>query len=198
MKCLSVCLNMAVVFCTAAVIWSYFNREGRWNPETGKKSLRFFTTLSNILCAAGSLLMAVSLLRGRITRPVWMLKYLGTVSVTVTMLTVLFFLGPSMGTWKPLYEGSSLYMHLIGPVLALVSFCFLEEGSLSIRESLWGTAPVILYGLLYLYRILYAPEEKRWDDFYGFNRGGKWPVSFAAMMGAAVLLCLLLRLFHRG
>ena len=40
--------------------------------------------------------------------------------------------------------------------------------------------------------VLYAPEDKRWDDFYGFNRGGRWPVSFAAMIGGAAFACVLL------
>ena len=48
--------------------------------------------------------------------------------------------------------------------------------------------PVLLYGLLYLRRVVF---QQRWEDFYGFNRGGKWPLSFAAMLLGAVLLCLL-------
>ena len=42
--------------------------------------------------------------------------------------------------------------------------------------------PVVLYGPLYLYKIVYAPPQERWDDFYGFNKGGKWPIAFAAML----------------
>ena len=51
---------------------------------------------------------------------------------------------------------------------------------------------MLLYGLLYLYKVLYAPEEKRWDDFYTFNREGKWPVSFAAMLLGAFLISVAL------
>ena len=29
-------------------------------------------------------------------------------------------------------------------------------------------------------------------DFYGFNRGGRWPVAFAAMIGGAAAACVLL------
>ena len=46
-----------------------------------------------------------------------------------------------------------------------------------------------LYGLLYLNKVV---SRKEWDDFYGFNRDGKWPLSFAAMLIGTALLCLLL------
>jgi hypothetical protein len=34
------------------------------------------------------------------------------------------------------------------------------------------------------------PEGKRWDDFYGFNKNGKWPVMFAVMLTGTFLICL--------
>ena len=57
-------------------------------------------------------------------------------------------------------------------------------------QSLWGMLPVLLYGPLYLYKILFAPPEKRWDDFYGFNKQGKWPVAFAAMVAGTFAICM--------
>ena len=122
-----------------------------------------------------------------------MLKYMGTVSVTVTLMTVLLFLGPTMGGYKELMAGANLYLHLIGPILAIISFCFCEKGNMDIPTALWGLVPVMAYGLLYLYKVIYAPPEKRWEDFYGFNRGGKWPVSYAAMITATVIICMVLR-----
>ena len=58
---------------------------------------------------------------------------------------------------------------------------------------LLGTLPVLLYGIYYLYRVVYAPQEKRWEDFYTFNRGGKWPIAFAAMVIAAFVISVVLR-----
>ena len=66
----------------------------------------------------------------------------------------------------------------------------------SLPKSGWwlllGLIPVIAYGLLYLYKVIYAPEEKRWPDFYGFNRNGKWKISFICMAAAAFLISLAL------
>ena len=58
--------------------------------------------------------------------------------------------------------------------------------------ALLGMIPVVVYGLWYLYKILYAPADKRWDDFYGFNKGGKWPITFTGMMVGGFAVCMLL------
>ena len=150
--------------------------------------MRFFTVLSNLFCAGAALLMC----HFPYSRGVWMLKYAGTTAVTVTMLTVFLFLAPSMGKGglAKLLKGADLFMHLITPLLALVSFCVFEKRGMSFGTALFGMISVILYGPWYLYRVVYAPEEKRWEDFYGFNKGGKWPVSFAMMAAGTFLICM--------
>lgn len=55
-----------------------------------------------------------------------------------------------------------------------------------------GTLPVALYAVMYIYRVLYAPEARRWKDFYGFTRGGKWPLSCAAMLIGAFAVSVVL------
>ena len=59
-------------------------------------------------------------------------------------------------------------------------------------QALAGLLPVVLYGGLYLYKIRYAPVEKRWEDFYGFSRGGKVALSFAGMVAGTFLICMVL------
>ena len=185
-------LNILIPLITLIIVVSFFRKEGQWVPERGKFALRFFTTLSNILCAAACLLTALAINAGGIPEWIWMLKYIGTAAVTVTMLTVLFFLAPSFGkgALKVLLSGTDLFMHLITPLLALVSFCVFEKRGMTFCQSLWGMLPVVLYGPVYLYKILFALPEKRWDDFYGFNKQGKWPVAFAGMVLGTFLICM--------
>ena len=185
-------LNTLIVLLTLLIVVSFFRKDGQWVPERGKFALRFFTTLSNILCAAACLLTALAMNAGGVPEWIWTLKYIGTAAVTVTMLTVLLFLAPSFGkgALKVLLSGTDLFMHLITPLLALVSFCVFERQGMTFCESLWGLLPVLLYGPLYLYKILFAPPEKRWDDFYGFNKQGKWPVAFAAMVAGTFAICM--------
>ena len=185
-------LNTLIALLTLLIVVSFFRKDGQWVPERGKFALRFFTTLSNLLCAVACLLTALAMNAGGVPEWIWMLKYIGTAAVTVTMLTVFLFLAPSVGKeWvKVLLKGGDLFMHLLTPLLALFSFCVFEKQGMTFPQSLTGMLPVVLYGPLYLYKILYAPAEKRWDDFYGFNKGGKWPVSFAAMLAGTFLICL--------
>ena len=185
-------LNTLIALLTLLIVVSFFRKDGQWVPERGKFALRFFTTLSNILCAAACLLTALAMNAGGVPEWIWTLKYIGTAAVTVTMLTVLLFLAPSFGkgALKVLLSGTDLFMHLITPLLALVSFCVFERQGMTFLQSLWGMLPVLLYGPLYLYKILFAPPEKRWDDFYGFNKQGKWPVAFAAMVAGTFAICM--------
>ena len=186
-------LNVFIALLTLLLVLGFFRKDGKWEPERGKFALRFFTTQSNILVAAASLLTALALSsEGTIPRWIWTLKYIGTAAVTVTMLTVFLFLAPSIGKdWvKYLLTGSDIFMHLLTPLLALFTFCVFERQGMTFCESMWGLLPVLLYGPLYLYKILFAPPEKRWDDFYGFNKQGKWPVAFAAMVAGTFAICM--------
>ena len=185
-------LNTIIALLTLSIVVSFFRKDGQWMPERGKFALRFFTTLSNILCAVACLLMSVTMNAGKVPEWIWMLKYIGTAAVTVTMLTVLFFLAPSFGkgALKVLLSGTDLFMHLVTPLMALVSFCVFERRGMTFCQSLWGMLPVLLYGPVYLYKILFALPEKRWDDFYGFNKQGKWPIAFAGMVLGTFLICM--------
>ena len=193
---LDLVLNLFIFGVTAyLVVRCFISEEGKWDPQQGKKAFRFFTCLSNVFCAAAALLMAVAGLAGPVPQWIWMLKYIGTAAVTVTMLTVLFFLAPTFGkgALKVLLSGTDLFMHLITPLMALVSFCVFERRGMTFCQSLWGMLPVLLYGPLYLYKILFALPEKRWDDFYGFNKQGKWPIAFALMVLGTFLICMGIR-----
>ncbi len=57
---------------------------------------------------------------------------------------------------------------------------------------LLGVLPVVLYGFLYLKKIVFFNEENSWEDFYGFNAGGRWLISFIAMVVATFVLSFVL------
>jgi hypothetical protein len=165
-------------------IISFKNDEG-WKLKNGKRPLKYFTFLSNVHLAVASLLIIIF----RQSFIVWMIKYTGTAAVTVTMLTVLVFLGPTIG-YKIVLTGRELWMHLINPLIAIITFTLLERRSLPFVYSLFGMLPVMLYGIMYLYKVLLAKEEKRWDDFYGYNKGGKWYISIILMMIGTFAICM--------
>ena len=189
---LSILANAAICAVTFWILIRAFRKDGRWSLSKGLPTFRYFTALSNALCALASLGVCVAQCAGGLPFAVWLWKYIGTAAVTVTLLTVLLFLGPSMGGYKPLLSGASLFLHLICPLLAIASFSFLEKRQMSFALAMTGMLPVVLYGAVYWYRVIAAPEGERWPDFYGFNKGGRWPVTFTGMMIGGFLVCVLL------
>ena len=153
-----------------------------------RQVLQYFTVQSNILCAAAALAVAGMRLFGAVPAPLLVFKFVATVAVLVTLVTVLVFLGPQYG-YKMLFSGPDLWLHLICPLLALFTWLAWDRTALSPALSLLGVLPVLLYGLLYMRKVVF---EKAWEDFYGFNRGGKWPLSFLVMVVGTALLSLLL------
>ena len=153
---------------------------------------RYFTVLSNILCAVSSFMVAVFRITGILPEAILLFKYAGTAAVTVTMMTVLLFLGPIVYDYKSLLSGGDLWLHLICPLLAIVTYLIWDKPDVPFWTVLFGVLPVLLYGILYLYRVVLVPEEKRWEDFYGFNKDGKWPVAFAAMIAVASAISIVL------
>lgn len=178
-------INAFVFVVTMILTVLTFKKEGAWSWGNGIQAFKYFTILSNVLCAVACLLM-VFLPQ---TNWAWTLKYIGTAAVTVTLLTVFFFLGPTQG-YGNLLGGAGCFWHLIDPVLAILSFLIWEKRGMGFGFAMLGVLPVALYGTLYLCKVVFAPEEKRWPDFYGFNAGGRWKISFSAMLIAAVLISL--------
>lgn len=181
----SVIVNLLITVCAVAAVL------GHRKTAPFRKILRYFTALSNLLCAAAALIVALCRLSGDLPYAVGVLKYVGTAAVSVTFLTVVFFLGPTLG-YKLMFSGPDLWLHLVCPALAILSYALWDKPDMPLRAVLLGFLPVPIYSAMYIYRVLFAPEARRWKDFYGFNRGGKWPLSLVIMALASLLISALL------
>ncbi len=190
-RILMIVCDLAIFFVTAACVLGGCITDRHWDREKTGKTFRFFTILSNVFCALASLAAALCLIGGRLPEAVRLVRYVSTAAVSVTMVTVLVFLGPNMG-YLPLLSGSSLFLHLLTPLASIAVFAFLEEGTLTFAQSLLGLIPMTAYGILYCRKVVFEPEERKWDDFYGFNKGGHWRFSCAAMFAGTLILCVLL------
>lgn len=186
--------SIAVILC---VIRSLL-RARKENPSPDKRStFCFFTTDSNLLCAASCMAAVPSLIRGlregTILLPHWLVlfRYAGTVAVTVTFLTVMFFLGPTQG-YRKLLSGHGFWLHLACPLLGILSLVLFEKTSpVRLAETLWGFLPTFLYSIVYLYNVILR-KPPRWQDFYGYNRNGKWYLSIIGMYVGTMVLCFAL------
>ena len=183
----SAVINEAIVFGTALAMVALV---GRTPKEKLPESFRYFTVLSNLFCAFAALILLLCELFGAM--PAWavVLKYMGTVAVMVTFFTVFLFLLPASRSIEGLFSnGPEVIMHVITPVLALLSFLCFEGRDLSAWVIPLGILPVFLYGGLYLNRVVMAGA---WRDFYGFNKNGKWKLSFSLMILGTVIVAVLL------
>ena len=174
----SAVINEAIVFITAAAMVVLVRRVSR---EKLKESFCYFTVLSNVFCAFTALILLLSELFGAM--PAWAvaLKYMGTVAVTVTFLTVCLFLLPATRSIQGLFSnGTEIVMHLVTPLLAIFSFLCFENRGLSAWVIPLGVLPVLVV------------LQRAWPDFYGFDRGGRWKLSFSLMMVGTVIAAVLL------
>ena len=173
----SAALNVALALLAIGSWLTMFLRAG----DNGRlasanwESLKYFTILSNLLMAAAGLLWAALLLGRRTSHRALVLKFAGTVSVSLTFLTVMLFLGPMFG-YPPMFAGVSLHLHLTVPVVAALDFVFLcREGELRPKDALWGALPMALYGVWYVGNNLIngVGVWPATNDFYGFFTWGK-------------------------
>lgn len=193
---LSLAFNVAVVVLTAYSTIDMMLGGITGNMSDGVRVFRYFTNLSNILVAIGAGAIIPFNIQSLITRkeetPFWatVFKFSGTVSVTVTLLTVILFLGPLQG-FEIMFMGPCLYLHLITPLLAIVTFVAFEAyNAIPFGYTFFGLAPTVAYSIVYFIAVVVV---KAWQDFYGFTFGGKmWaiPLMLIAMYGATYLFAL--------
>lgn len=182
----------SVIINTVIVVSSLLAVRSDWKKCPLRILTRYFTVLSNLLCAAAALAVVLCRLSGTLPNAILILKYIGTCAVTVTLVTVIVFLGPCVTGYKVLLTGADLWLHLICPLLAIISLLLWDRPDLSFSGVFLGVIPVCLYACLYISRVILAPEDKRWVDFYGFNRKGRWPLSLGIMLAATFGISLLL------
>ena len=201
----TVVCNVIILVWTAFCVAKFFVASGDGNMQVrGASCFRYFTVDSNILSAvaAAVFLAEAVFVCGRGRSPgsaVTGIKQAGTSAVMVTLLTVVVYLGPVYG-FSSMFAGTNLYMHLIGPLLSLFSFCVLERGGkITALQILLGVLPVVLYGAVYFLMVVVLGEGNGgWPDFYWLNASGNWYVSVAVFVAAALAVSFLIAKLHNA
>lgn len=204
----AIAINM-IIAVMEPVAWGMmlFSRSDVPLTAMGLWSLRYFTVLSNLFLGLAALIYLIfqvrSLFRKEKQIPVWAhrLLYIATVAVTVTLMTVLLFLGPTMG-YGAMFVGANFWFHLALPVMAIIGFAFFISGKpLSFKETLLGTLSTLVYGIFYVGNILIngVGQGAATNDWYGFTMWGVefMPVVFAVMLLATWLFAIVLRALNR-
>jgi hypothetical protein len=173
----------------------------------GAGMIRFYTQDSNLFAMVACAILAVCTLRtlrnGETLVPAWVttLKFTATSCLAVTFVVVLFVLAPDEpGGYAVMFlSGSMLYDHLLCPILALVSFIFLEtDAPLGRRPVWWAFFPTVLYAAV----TLTLNVASVLDGPYPFLRVREQPVLTSILwvvliLGGAYLLAWLILLANR-
>lgn len=122
----------------------------------GIAALRFYTQDSNLFAAAvnlaSAIVMIVALARRRpVPEKIRRLRYYATCCLAITFLVVIFVLGPgpdSPGYDALLLKGANLPLHLLCPVLTIISMMLPDGGKkMPLRCALFSLAPTLVYGV---------------------------------------------------
>jgi hypothetical protein len=165
----------------------FMNMPNPVNEEHIVGMFKYFTTDSNILVGLASLVLLIeerNVLKDKrksINSSFYVFKFVTTVSVTITFLTVFLYLGPgSQGGIVSMLTNSNLFFHLIIPVLSIISFvCFERTNKINKKYVKYGLIPVVIYALFYLVNVLTHIENFKVStkyDWYWFLQNGIWVV----------------------
>ncbi len=204
-------LNLAIILSTIWAVRLYYTMGPDALGSVGNTSLKYFTTDSNILVAVAALVMLlyniVRLFKPEAVIPKWVsvFKYAGTSAVTLTLLTVVFFLGPvfaiqgGIEAYFRMFEGNIFALHLSTPVLAIISLLFFErDNKFELGDCLIACLPSYIYSLVYFTMVVCF---KVWNDWYNFTLGGKdymIPVALVAMYIATYAISAVLRRLRKA
>jgi len=161
------------------------------SPSSQIDYFRYFTNLSNLLMYIVEIItipfIIINLVKGRDHYPLWLriTQFISVMSVTLTMLTVLLFLGPTQG-YAYMLQSDMIFMHLLNPLFALIGFVvFMSNEPFEWPFSFLGGSTTVVYGLVYTIKVLGTQE---WEDFYGFNQSGLGVLIYFVMVFATVIM----------
>ena len=145
-KAVSCVLKIVVIF--SAILGTFLSAyAGRHSFMGGSRVFMYFTIQSNIaiviICAAG----LKGLFRNKSVSDLWwVIKFVGTVSITLTGAVFCFVLAPTLG--NAAWNLQNILTHVVVPVAAIIDF-FVVGVSSNIKKSntFWVIVPPILYAV---------------------------------------------------
>ncbi|MBQ1538665.1 MAG: hypothetical protein IIZ73_10185 [Ruminococcus sp.] len=207
---ISAALNLIAFMLTAVglcIMLKGIGNDGSLSADS-LSSIKYFTVQSNLLFGIVAGIFAVCQLIYRspekLPHPLYLIKYIATVGVAITMLTVVLFLAPVVvKSYPPLFRGANLYFHLLVPLVGIVSFCLFEKSAeITLPQTFLGLIPFILYAVYYTANALThsengkVPPQYDWYYFLANGADKALPV-LLIMLFSATAVCFGLRFLNR-
>ena len=177
----------------------------------GMANYKFFTVESNTFMGIVSLIVGIYqilILKGKRCELPYFLEILylvSTVTVALTFITVVAFLGPAYG-YHLMFINANLFFHLIVPVISIISFLvFSNMKEVKFLHILWALVPPFIYGLGYMANVVINDGfGGNFDvDFYGFAKNGPlfgvlcFALTLLATFVITALLYFINKLIHK-
>ncbi len=173
--------------------------------------IKYFTVESNLFMGITALLLGINQILFlkkdiKINKIIFILDFIASVSVAITLFTVLFFLGPVVYNWNflPLYSGVSFFYHLVVPVLGMVVFILFESTNEFniLKTSIFGIIPFLVYSVFYIIASISHMDNGKVQsgyDWYGFLSFGIpiFILLMFIMLGATFLISFLILKLNR-
>ena len=142
-------LNIIIIAASIGAWLVMVFAKGGMLTDTGLRSLKYFTVLSNLFEGTACIIwiLAVSCIRpdeNKIIRAE-KIKYMAAVSVALTFITVMTFLGPLYG-YISMLSGVNFFLHLFVPVAALAECIFISDTEYTKADNRLAVVPMLIYG----------------------------------------------------
>lgn len=137
--------TVTVLSALTGTFLSYY--AGRLSFMGGSRVFMFFTIQSNIAIAVICAIGCVMMLRGREAGKVWpVIKFVGTISITLTGVVFGFVLAPTLGSHA--WNIQNTLTHLVVPVAAVLDFFVVSTAfEIKKRNDFFVIVPPILYAV---------------------------------------------------
>ena len=145
-KAVSVVLKIAVFI--SAILGTFLSAyAGRHSFMGGSRVFMYFTIQSNIAIAAICAVGLYILFRKKNANGVWwVVKFVGTVSITLTGVVFCFVLAPTLG--NAAWNLQNILTHVVVPIAAIIDFFTVGVSSdIRKRNTFWVIVPPILYAI---------------------------------------------------
>ncbi|MCR5516709.1 MAG: Pr6Pr family membrane protein [Lachnospira sp.] len=136
-----------IVFVSAIVGTFLSAYAGRHSFMGGSRVFMYFTIQSNIAVAIISLIGCFKIASKKEVSRLWqVIKFVGTVSITLTGIVFCFVLAPTLG--QAAWNVQNILTHVIVPIAAVVDFFVISNvGNLKKRDVIYIIIPPILYAI---------------------------------------------------
>ena len=191
MRCIA-----SLIFCIIMIILvnvgyaiNLSNALGRTFENVGLKTLRMFTTLSNLLlsiaCSLSIPYQIEGLRKNNYHLPKWIviILYTGVTGVAITFVTAITGITIVQGFYSAMIKETNIFLHTINPIIAILIFVLInDDHTLNFKTTFISLIPMFLYTIVYIVFVFAIGEDNGgWSDHYQFNKVFPWPISFTLM-----------------